>query len=77
MCRDLPQSRRLRKNVLERETADQLPQRETGLEVRGLVNFARTVGRDMIAFINKTVDTERLSLMANAPPPASLTIWLT
>jgi len=45
------------------------------LEVRGLVNFARTVGRDMIAFISETVDTERLSLMANAP--ASFTIWLT
>jgi len=58
MCRDLPQSRRLRKSAWKRAPPINSPNAETVEEIRGLVNFARTVGRGMAIFISRRVCME-------------------
>jgi hypothetical protein len=58
MCRDLPQSRRLRKSAWKRAPPINSSDAETVEEIRGLVNFARTVDRGMAISISRRVCME-------------------
>ena len=58
MCLDLPQSRRLRKSAWKEAPSINSPNAETVEEIRGLINFARTVDRGMAIFISRTVCME-------------------
>jgi len=50
------------------------PNAETVVEVCGLVNFARTVGRNMDIIIGRKV---RIETKLDGNAPASFTVWFT